>query len=311
MDWISLRKKSVGWRLVLVACALSVLSGTSSPSESQTDSAILFLRLEGLAWQLWMMPPDGSRQQQLTQSPVDVVHASHRPGTSEVLYHTNRGETFLLDLATRETKTILRGVFTRDAKWSPDGERLVYSVPPDDKINGKGTVWVSGVDGTDRQKVNDQIELSASPAWLTHQSVLFRRVNQLPSFELSRQMWIQELDGELHRIEKESEPKIFDPAVFRANGSTRIAYSSLRSGFYEIWTLNLEEGEPQQITHLNAYAGNPSWSPDGSILCFDSDAEDGSVQVFSIGTNGEGLVQLTSGDTPSRKPVWIERKTTQ
>jgi TolB protein len=182
----------------------------------------------------------------------------------------------------------------------------VYSVPPDDKISGKGTVWVSRADGTERQKVNDQIELSASPAWLTQQSVLFRRVTQLPSFELSHQMWIQELDGEPQRIEKEDEPNTFDPAVFRADGTTRIAYSSLRSGFYEIWTLNLEQDGPQQITQLNAYAGNPSWSPDGNTLCFDSDAKDGRVQVFSIGADGNGLSQLTESEAPSRKPVWIE-----
>jgi Tol biopolymer transport system component len=302
----SLHKKSVAWGLVLALGALSVFSGTSSPIEGQTEEAILFLRLEDTAWQLWRMAPDGSHQEPLTQSNVDVVHASHRPGTSEILYHTNRGETFLLDLATRETRTILADVFTRDAKWSSDGERLVYSVPPDDKINGKGTVWVSRVDGTDRQKVNDQIELSASPAWLNHQSVLFRRVNQLPSLELSHQMWIQELNGEPQRIDKEDEPKTFDPSVTRVNGMTKIAYSSLRSGFFEIWAVNLEEGEPQQITQLNAYAGNPFWSPDGKALCFDSDVTDGRVQVFSIGTDGEELSQLTKSEAPSRKPVWIE-----
>lgn len=301
---VPFHKKSVAWGLVLVAGALSALSGTPPPADGKAESAMLFLRLDGLAWQLWMMAPDGSHQLPLTQSKVDVVHASHRPGTSEILYHTNCGETFLLDLSTKETKTILKDVFTRDAKWSPDGERLVYSVPPDDKINGKGTVWVSRVDGTERQKVTDQIELSASPAWLTNQSVLFRRVNQLPSFELSHQMWIQELDGVPQRIEKEDEPKTFDPTVFRADGTTKIAYSSLRSGFYEIWTMNLEEGEPQQITQLNAYAGSPSWSPDGSTLSFDSDVN-GNVQVFSVGVDGKELVQLTSGETQSRKPVWI------
>jgi dipeptidyl aminopeptidase/acylaminoacyl peptidase len=128
----------------------------------------------------------------------------------------------------------------------------------------------------------------------------------LPSFEQKHDLWLVEIGntGEPRPIEFDDEPKKFDATVFLGNERPLIAYRSLRSGFYEIWTLDLEGGVSKQLSHLKSYAGNPSWSPDGTALAFESDTN-GTVQIYLIGADGTGLVQITHGEVPSRKPEWL------
>ena len=291
-------------RMVIALSLVSALAAAAGPS--MDESRILFLRLDSMYWQLWSMMPDGSGQKQLTDSPVDKVHAAGRPGSSEILYHTNRGESFVLDLSDGTEKRVLTDISIRDAAWSPDGERLAYGVSPEDKVRGKGSLWISNLNGGGRLELTDEIGWRAAPAWLSGGVVLYTRQTQQSNFELKHELWFQELGSREppRRVQGDDEPSKFDPAVFSREGETIIAYSSLRSGFYEIWVQEASGGESTRLTALEAYSGNPTISQDGSVLAFDSDAG-GSVQIYRIGRDGSGLNQLTSGDGPSRKPVWV------
>jgi len=49
-----------------------------------------------------------------------------------------------------------------------------------------------------------------------------------------------------------------------------IAFASNRSGHYEIWLKNTEDGQEKQLTHFNSgFTSTPRWSPDGRQLAFE------------------------------------------
>jgi Tol biopolymer transport system component/C-terminal processing protease CtpA/Prc len=51
-----------------------------------------------------------------------------------------------------------------------------------------------------------------------------------------------------------------------------IAYTThTRNGSYNIWIISAEGGEPENITQLSAFHSQPTWSPDGKYLYFQSD----------------------------------------
>ena len=277
----------------------------ASPGLAQRGAEeIAFLRHVSGFWQVWVMAEDGSQARPLTRSAVDKVHTAWRPGSRELLYHTNRGETFVVDLESGRERRLLEEVATTDAAWSPDGSRLAFSMAPQDLARGKTALWISDADGKNRRKLAGGDDGDAlAPTFLADgKTLLYRRCLMLSHMEVDHEFWLHDVSGDgaaPRKVEGDDERLKFDQALSPAGV---LAYSSPRSGRYEIWSMSMG-GAPTRLTELGTYAGNPSWSPDGRSLAFDG-LDGKTVQLYRIGSDGRGVRRLTSGEAPSRKPVW-------
>jgi Tol biopolymer transport system component len=75
----------------------------------------------------------------------------------------------------------------------------------------------------------------------------------------------------------------------------RIAFVSARTGTQEIWLADADGANPFRLTRgPGNQQGYPGWSPDGRILVFDSRADDGHADVWTIDASGSGLRRITS-----------------
>jgi Tol biopolymer transport system component len=84
----------------------------------------------------------------------------------------------------------------------------------------------------------------------------------------------------------------------------RIAFSSTRSGYDEIWICDREGSNPAQLTDLKANTtGSPRWSPDGRFLAFDSRAV-GQPEIYVMPAEGGAMRQLTNHPAADILPVW-------
>ncbi len=83
-----------------------------------------------------------------------------------------------------------------------------------------------------------------------------------------------------------------------------LAFSSNRSGNYEIWKLKLSSGDLKKLTNIGSgFRGKPRWSPDGSKMAFESN-EGGNNRIYVMGTSGDELTPITPADVDYINPSW-------
>ncbi|HZC43747.1 MAG TPA: DPP IV N-terminal domain-containing protein, partial [Acidobacteriaceae bacterium] len=84
----------------------------------------------------------------------------------------------------------------------------------------------------------------------------------------------------------------------------RLAFTSERSGYNEIWTCDATDcSEPQQLTFLKVASGMPRWSPDSKQIVFDS-RPTGHSRVMMISAEGGSPIRLTDGKAEDKVPSW-------
>lgn len=85
-----------------------------------------------------------------------------------------------------------------------------------------------------------------------------------------------------------------------------IVFLSSASGVNEVWWMRPDGTGRRRVTNRpGKVAFAPSLSPDGRTIVFESHRQDdvGSGSIWTVGTDGMGLTQLTTG-SDDRKPVW-------
>ena len=86
----------------------------------------------------------------------------------------------------------------------------------------------------------------------------------------------------------------------------RVAFTSNRNGYWDIYTLDLETGETTRLTDTPEYDGAPSWSlPDGAYIAYESYV-DGNLDIFirSVTDPAQALTRLTEDPATDSSPAW-------
>ncbi|HPD41709.1 MAG TPA: hypothetical protein PLD43_09145, partial [Anaerolineae bacterium] len=68
-------------------------------------------------------------------------------------------------------------------------------------------------------------------------------------------------------------------------GTTKIVFASNRTGYYQIFTMNVDGSGLAQLTFTNAHNDNPAWSPDGTHIAFES-YRDGQSEIYVMDASG-------------------------
>lgn len=91
---------------------------------------------------------------------------------------------------------------------------------------------------------------------------------------------------------------------FSPDGS-RVAFTSNRSGSWQVWVCDRDGSDASQLTSFAGGAGLASWSPDGKSLAFNA-AVHGNSDIYVISSNGGPARQLTIDDSVEAAPAWSQ-----
>ncbi len=100
------------------------------------------------------------------------------------------------------------------------------------------------------------------------------------------------------------ESTLFDVTPQYSPDGERIAFSSARSGYREIWVCDQDGSGAIQLTQLESRISSmPQWSPDGSRIVFQSYVGD-QLDIFTMPSGGGKAEQLTEHPGMDFQPSW-------
>ena len=89
-----------------------------------------------------------------------------------------------------------------------------------------------------------------------------------------------------------------------ASNTGRIVFTSGRDGNAEIYVMDADGGNQENLTNNPAYDGQPDWSPDGTKIAFVSSRDGGTSQIHIMDADGENVIRLTDGPRHKGDPDW-------
>jgi len=96
-----------------------------------------------------------------------------------------------------------------------------------------------------------------------------------------------------------------DAAPAASSDGKNIAFASNRGGFWDLYRLDLTNGDIKQLTDTPEYEGAPTWSPDGSFLAYEVyDNENLEIFVGPWENPAQNAIRLTESPNADYAPTW-------
>ncbi|HET6745240.1 MAG TPA: hypothetical protein VFH90_05240, partial [Candidatus Limnocylindria bacterium] len=205
--------------------------------------------------------------------------------------------------------------------WSPDAQRLAFiHVTPEDQSE----LGVVNADGTGEELLyscEDACNSIVYPDWNADgTAIYFGQDADVQANGIPRTFQVARLDLATGQVEvvltRQDGMTAEQPRI--SPDETRVVYTRFKDlaeplAGSAIFVSDLEGGPERRLTEFDAYGAYPDWSPDGSLIVFNTfdlgAFQDITVQVnlFTIKPDGSDIQRLTDhgeNDTRATQPRW-------
>jgi hypothetical protein len=256
----------------------------------------------------------------------EIAYTSGRTAVSSLMVNSGGFNGLIGNILGRNPRT-LPGQVASDspAAWSPDGGRIAFAQRGETGID----LYVMNADGSNVQRLTANGANNHYPAWSPDGRQLAFSSDVGDGNTEIMVMTIDFSDPNNLGV-TEQRPITDDPAqddypAWSPDGS-QIAFSSNRSGVWDIFVADTQGGNLVQMTAENGDNEAPAWSPNGTQLAFESnrerklganilpgstsqpDAEEETAfvnwDIYVMDVEGPGIIPFTKSPAADRYPRW-------
>jgi dipeptidyl aminopeptidase/acylaminoacyl peptidase len=296
------------------------------------DSGSLYYSYGGDLWQVPVAP--GGESHPVWRTPGIETSITPSPDWSRVAYVRSAesgNEIFVRSLAGgSETRVIGELVGAGGLSWSPDGERIAFTVSRTIRHDESPSYSGAKIVYTITERTPGQtyvVKASGGPAtpigppggfgglrWSDSTHAVFDRTS--PDFKRRTIYQADVTSGELKVLHEDMDEKFWSPTGDAgASGQPSpdgkfLAFVSDRDGWDHIYVKPMDGGPAVQITKGNFEAWRPQWSKDSTRIAFDANepSRPGVRHLGVITLNGDparaSVAMITSGRGTNIAPAW-------
>lgn len=181
---------------------------------------------------------------------------------------------------------------------SPDGTTIAFA----SSRSGNKQIWAMNADGSNQRNLtNDGVGFNDFPAWSPDsQKLAFQRLRNS-----KQDIWVMNADGS-------GQYNVTNATGFHTNANpsfspagTMLTFASNRDGNNEIYKSDLLGATQTRLTNHSASDQAPAWSPDGSLIAFQSTRAGGTFKIFVMAPDGSSPSRVsTAGFNSWSNPHW-------
>jgi TolB protein len=233
-------------------------------------------------------PPDGKY----------ILFYSNRTGNEEI-WRINKDGSNSINLTNHSANE-------RSAAYSIDGKKIAFI---SDRINGNTELFIMNKNGKEVKQLTNNGEYCESPVFTKDgKHIIFTTMAKPDSSS-------KNTDGELfilNLISLETKRLTYKTgfdsgAAISPDGKTVAFYGKSVLGFMDIFTMNIDGTNIQNLTNDSIEDYSPSWSPDGNWLAFTS-GNSSNYDIWKIHVKTKEKIQLTSLPTRDEQPYFYPIK---
>ncbi|MFO7784271.1 MAG: Tol-Pal system beta propeller repeat protein TolB [Thermodesulfobacteriota bacterium] len=178
------------------------------------------------------------------------------------------------------------------ADWAPEGETIALTLSHGDNPD----IYTMDLKGNILDRLTKHWGIDVSPVF----SPDGRKIAFVSNRSGTPQIYIKELEsGEVRRLTFEGKYNT-SPSWSSLN---RIAFTGMNGGRFDIFTVNEDGTDLQNLTRGRGNNEDPCWSPDGRYIAFSSN-RDGRYHIYIMTAGGRNQQRITSQSGEQSSPGW-------
>ena len=292
--------------LFLFCCLNLVFSHVSQVhAQAPRTEKIAFSSKRNGNWDIYIMNPDGSRQERLTRNSAGDYSPIWSPTGEQILFTSDRGGSRDLYVMNADGSRVRR-VFGKPARrseptWSPDGNRIAFHAE-----TPQWSIQTATIRGGNVKQVALAEWRGGNPSW----SADGKEIAFVGNVGGTRRILIVKLgSGNVRTFLPKEDSWMYTPA-WSPEGD-KLAFSWYKWGIGNkdaIFVANRDGSRLRQIGKPALRTSSPAWSPEGDKIVYTEEVVDRDLQIVVVDVETGRKKQLTHRGL-NITPAWFNPKT--